>query len=288
MWTRIELKEKAKMALRKNFWNCVLIAFILGIFAGGGTGTGVSFNFNLNGLEKIVDNFTHSNSYYYDDYYDDYYYDDYYNDYYDDDYYGYYNDNSNLLAQILKNSSFLSTFFTIFAASAFIVLIVIVITTLLQVFLFNPLQVSGCRFFIENSFENPSIEHLLFAFKCGHYKKIVLTVFLKNLYVSLWSLLFVVPGIIKSYEYRMVPYLLADCPDMPREDAFSISKELMNGEKMNAFLLDLSFFGWNLLNACTCGLLGVFWVSPYIHATNAELFLVLKQKYFSGNQYFQM
>ena len=77
----------------------------------------------------------------------------------------------------------------------------------------------------------------------------------------------------------MVPYLLADCPQMSRKDAFRISKEMMQGQKMDAFILDLSFIGWHLLSAVTCGLAEIFYVSPYVNATNAELFLALKGTY---------
>ncbi|MCI5649263.1 MAG: DUF975 family protein [Fusicatenibacter sp.] len=108
----------------------------------------------------------------------------------------------------------------------------------------------------------------------------VLTMFLRDLYIGLWSLLLVIPGIIKSYEYRMVPYLLADCPELDRTEAFRISREMMYGQKMNAFVLDLSFIGWHLLSACTCNLVGVFFTQPYVNTTNAELFLQLKQDYF--------
>ena len=65
-----------------------------------------------------------------------------------------------------------------------------------------------------------------------------------KLYTFLWSLLLLIPGIVKAYEYRMVPYLLADYPELSTEEAFRISREMMNGEKMNTFILDLSFIGW--------------------------------------------
>lgn len=81
--------------------------------------------------------------------------------------------------------------------------------------------------------------------------KTVWTLFLMKLYTFLWSLLLIIPGIVKSYEYRMVPYLLADCPDLSTEDAFRISREMMDGEKMNAFILDLSFIGWKILSSIT-------------------------------------
>ena len=127
--------------------------------------------------------------------------------------------------------------------------------------------------------------NMLFGFQNGYYGKTVWTLFLKNLYTFLWTLLLIIPGIVKSYEYRMVPYLLADCPDLSTEEAFRISREMMNGEKMNAFILDLSFIGWKLLSSITFGLVGLFYANPYEYATDAELFLVLKQNYFSSRSY---
>ena len=80
------------------------------------------------------------------------------------------------------------------------------------------------------------------------------------------------PGIVKSYEYRMVPYILAENPGMNRSEAFAISKQMMNGQKWDVFVLDLSFIGWHLLSGITLGIVGIFWVNPYVQATNAELY----------------
>ena len=81
---------------------------------------------------------------------------------------------------------------------------------------------------------------------------------------------------IKAYSYRLVPFILADDPDMKPNDAILLSRQLMNGNKWKAFVLDLSFILWNILNVFTFGILGVLWVYPYIHSTNAELYLVLR------------
>ena len=97
-----------------------------------------------------------------------------------------------------------------------------------------------------------------------------------DIFVLLWSLLLFIPGIIKSYEYRMVPYILAEHPEMPRREVFLKSREMMSGEKWNAFKLDWSFFFWDYLSILTFGLAGIFFVYPYEHATNAELYLRLK------------
>ena len=62
----------------------------------------------------------------------------------------------------------------------------------------------------------------------------------------------------ESYEYKMIPYILAENPRISRKRAFEISKNMMDGEKWNAFVLDLSFIGWNLLSTITFGIVGVF------------------------------
>lgn len=153
---------------------------------------------------------------------------------------------------------------------------------LLKVFVEYNLQVGGAKFFIQNQTARPGVDMILDGFRSGHYGNIVLTMFLRDLYVVLWSLLFVIPGIVKSYEYMMVPYILAENPGMDQKEVFQISKEMMNGQKWNAFVLDLSFIGWELLSACTCGLLGIFYVNPYMEATHAEVYAFNKQKAFES------
>lgn len=78
----------------------------------------------------------------------------------------------------------------------------------------------------------------------------------------------------------MVPYILAENPGMDQKEAFAISKRMMDGEKFDAFVLQLSFIGWYLLAAITCGLVGIFYVNPYVEATMAELYAYNKGKAF--------
>ena len=139
-------------------------------------------------------------------------------------------------------------------------------------------KMGGYRFFILNQTAQPGIGTLLDGFRSGHYVNIVLTMFLRDLFTALWSLLLVVPGIVKHYEYLMVPYILAENPGMDRKEAFQISKQMMDGEKMEAFIMDLSFLGWYLLSAVTCGLLAIFYVNPYVQASFAEMYTFNKQK----------
>lgn len=95
------------------------------------------------------------------------------------------------------------------------------------------------------------------------------------LYTFLWSLLFIIPGIVKSYSYAMTPYILLDRPELSATDAIKESEKMMNGHKMELFILDLSFIGWILLSILTCGVL-VLYVEPYMMATKSAFYLELK------------
>ncbi|MDE6374098.1 MAG: DUF975 family protein, partial [Clostridia bacterium] len=101
---------------------------------------------------------------------------------------------------------------------------------------------------------------------------------LNNIFIALWSLLFVIPGIIKSYAYSMSFYILADNPNMDANTARVRSIELMRGNKWRLFCLDFSFIGWYLLCGLTFGIL-TFWVAPY-HMTARTLFYqeILREK----------
>ena len=156
--------------------------------------------------------------------------------------------------------------------------VVILIVLVAKVFVGNLLKMGGYRFFILNQTAQPGIGTLLDGFRSGHYVNIVLTMFLRDLFTTLWSLLLVVPGIVKHYEYLMVPYIIAENPAMDYKEAFQISKQMMDGEQMEAFIMDLSFLGWYLLSAVTCGLLAIFYVNPYVQASFAEMYTFNKQK----------
>lgn len=109
--------------------------------------------------------------------------------------------------------------------------------------------------------ETPKIGELFAYFK--QYKKTVSVMFVQTLRIFLWSLLFIIPGIIKSYAYMMVPHLLHDNPDLTANQALDISERMTMGYKGKLFLLGLSFFGWHLLDICTFGILGILLVNPW-------------------------
>lgn len=156
-----------------------------------------------------------------------------------------------------------------------------IVVIFIQIFLLQPIETGIRRFFLLNRSQgkNTNFGEVLFAFN-NSYLNIVKTMFLQNLFVFLWSLLFVIPGIVKFYAYRMVPYILSEKPDLNWRDALSYSEEMMNGHKWECFVYDLSFIGWYLLSAVTIGLAGIFYVDPYKAACDAELYTVIRDMHF--------
>ena len=100
---------------------------------------------------------------------------------------------------------------------------------------------------------------------------------LQTIFLTLWTLLFIIPGIVKIYSYSMTYYVLHDNPNLSASEAITESRRMMNGYKGKLFCLDLSFIGWFLLSALTLGLLG-FYVLPYYNAARARFYEALKNK----------
>lgn len=164
----------------------------------------------------------------------------------------------------------------VIGAITIIILTSVIINLVLTILVWNPIEVGCERFFIKSQEQdNPQIDEVGFSFRNG-YAHIGGIMFMQTLFTVLWSLLFIIPGIVKGYEYMMIPYLLAENPDMSREEAFAKSKAMMDGNKWNAFVLDLSFLGWMILGSITYNVLNVFYVYPYMYLTKAELYRTLR------------
>lgn len=154
-------------------------------------------------------------------------------------------------------------------------LLVNVICLVLHIGVYNPLRVGIGAYSVDAVEGTAQLPALGKGFG-SNYLTSVWTILLRNILIGLWSLLLVVPGIIKGLEYRMVEYIVAENPGISARDALAKSKEMMNGQKWNTFVLDLSFLGWDILNAFTFGLLGLFYVNPYKMLTGAALYKKLK------------
>ena len=245
-FNRVWVKENSKARLRApDRWNAVLVALIALLLIGNTTGS-ANFEFNLGG---------NSDS-------------------------GFRTNLGDLFPQtgdvgIIGGADtptaalFLSTFLAIF----FVVLAVIICYYL---FFGNILQVGTDGWFMCFARgESPTVGTMFGSFK--FYGRALSTTLLRDVYIFLWMLLFLIPGAIKSYAYSMTTYILCDNPNLTASQALKLSEKMTDGYKGELFIMELSFFGWNLLNTLTLGILGILYVTPYRCTARAGAYLHLKQ-----------
>ena len=278
MWDRKELKRRGHGAFTANYWKCVLAALLLALFVSGGASAGsratrnVTNNFNLNGsgsqpsvseqnldeLDDLDDILASLDSI-------------------DELSPEQMDELESVLDELQSDPETQAMVIGAIIVVVIVVLVVAVFASALRIFVFGPLEVGCQSFFLRNAQAPAELGELGRGFRS--YWPTVGAMFLRDLFLLLWSLLLIVPGIVKSYSYRLTPYILADNPGMKGTDAITLSRRMMDGQKWNAFVLDLSFIGWELLSALTGGLLGIFYVNPYRDCTNAELYHTLKAMY---------
>lgn len=105
---------------------------------------------------------------------------------------------------------------------------------------------------------------------------------LMGIFTFLWTLLMIIPGLVKSFAYMLTPFILVDNPELSANEAINLSKKMMKGHKFDLFFLELSFIGWILLGVLTLGI-GYFWLVPYIYTTVAAFYQDVKSEYESRN-----
>lgn len=244
MWTRAELKRNGKIAFKRNYWMCVLVSFFVVTIGGASycTTLDLSSNYTAGEYSSLESAFP--------------------------EYYG--------LGNLALDWNMMLAAMLLVVATAFIFAFIVAIC--LVIFAGNLATVGGCRYYLENREHETPLGQMFYGFTGGRYKDCMTTMFMRWLIVFGYSLLLIVPGIIKSYSYMLVPYILAENPHMDRKRALALSQEMMNGHKWEAFVFELSFFWWILLGALTGGLLNIFWVEPYIAASFAEYYTALKSE----------
>lgn len=154
--------------------------------------------------------------------------------------------------------------------------VISIVGLIINIFVGNAATVGLCNYFIKNTGSAPTFADAFYGFKVKYGRNIG-TLLLMGIKVVLWGILLIIPGIIKSYEYAIIPYILADDAEISSKDAFKKAKEMMTGNKWRLFKLNFSFIGWFALCVLTLGL-GTFFVMPYIDAANAEFYAELKNK----------
>lgn len=105
----------------------------------------------------------------------------------------------------------------------------------------------------------------------GYWVNALCAELLRSLYVFLWSLLFVIPGIVATYSYSMTSYILAEHPELSAREALACSKDMMRGHRWSLFCLQLSFIGWEILSAFTFGI-GTLFLTPYRNTAVAAFY----------------
>ncbi len=276
MWTRKELKAWAKEALQRNYWKIVLVAFLSLLFCGGlsaGTGwskgaasddpgteiaaedtditdeaaaTGTADGTDAADVMEEQDDSVLIGVQETDDA----------DDMEDSQYSVIVPEKARMVGVVL---------FILIALVAFVFLYV------LQVLLVFPFHVGVCRFMTKSVDDRANVKEIAYGFDHS-YKNVIKTMFHYDIRVALWYLLFIIPGIYKQYQYRMVPYILAEHPDMPYREVLQRSAALMCGHKWRALLLDLSFIPWHILGLITCGIVEIFYTVPYQALTSAALY----------------
>lgn len=165
--------------------------------------------------------------------------------------------------------------------AVFIGLFIVLLGIAFHILIGSPLIVGSQRYFKQSAEGEVSMRNVGFSFRKDRYWAIVGTMLWRNFLLFLWFLLLIIPGIIKSYSYSQVPFILADNPNIGYGRAVELSKQMTHGQKFRIFVLDLSFIGWILLGLLALGI-GVLFVQPYVNATKAELYLDLRRNALAG------
>lgn len=156
--------------------------------------------------------------------------------------------------------------------------IVIVVLGLLVIFCIgNPVKVSSKRFFMCNRKRTANIGMILYVFRNHYTMHVTAAMFYRTVSIIGHGLLLVVPGIIKHYEYSLIPYILAENPTMQYKRAAQLSTKMSEGQKMAMLKMDLSFLFWEIAGVFSLGLVSVFYTMPYREFAKAGLYEVLRQ-----------
>jgi len=158
----------------------------------------------------------------------------------------------------------------IIAGSAMYIALAAIVMAVIYFVLGSVIETGYARFNMDLVDRKEAKLETLFSY-FQNWKTLTVTRFLKGLYIFLWSLLFVIPGIIASYSYAMTGYILAEHPELTASEAIERSKEMMSGNRLRLFCLQFSFIGWGILCSFTLGI-GNLWLIPYRQTAEAAFY----------------
>ncbi len=263
MWTRQEIKGYAKDFLRKHYWKAFAVCLIATLLSGGG---GSNSSTNSNHQNDFNDSFIN---------------DSFLPDNYSEITLFGRNFQVNLDNPVFNffTRNFRSPLFMLGGATVFVIFLLV---TIIAITIGYAIEVGRNRFFLQGFQGDVAVNKLFSTFNKREYVPIVKTMFLRNVYTILWTFLLIIPGIVKSYEYRFVPYLLSEMPNLSPNEIITKSREMTRGHKLDMLILDLSFLGWYFLGGLLFGI-GTFFVNPYAEATNARLYAIISDQEISLN-----
>lgn len=153
-----------------------------------------------------------------------------------------------------------------------LVILALALVVFLFIFLNNLFKVTARRMILEcRLYDTVPKKRFLFFIRNRNWLNIVKVILLRDIKLLLWALT-IIGGVIKNYSYAMVPYIVAENPEIKAKDAILLSKRMMRGHKWELFVFKLSFFGWELLSLGTHGLVGIFFSNPYTELAMAEYY----------------
>ncbi|MDO5560673.1 MAG: DUF975 family protein [Oscillospiraceae bacterium] len=161
-------------------------------------------------------------------------------------------------------------------------LFVLVFSLALSIFVCYPVTVGSAGWFSQAVRGNKQPVSSIFNCFSQTYKSTVILGVIKSIYIFAWSLLFLIPGIIKSYAYSMAEYIKSDNPDLSYDQVLELSNRITKGHKGDLFYLDLSFTGWYIVGTLTCLIGNILLVSPYYLSAKAFAYEMLKSEAISS------
>lgn len=148
--------------------------------------------------------------------------------------------------------------------------------TVAAIVIAGPLQYGVCYIFVKlaRTGQPIDISDVFEGFKSDFANNFLIG-FMQSIFIMLWSLLFIIPGIVKGYSYAMAYYIKADHPEYDWNACIKESMRMMQGHKWDLFVQDLSFLGWIIVGMCVCGI-GVLWVEPYAQMARVNFYESIK------------
>ena len=237
MFNTSTVKAAAKERMKQTHWMVVLVTFIASLLGGvAGAGGAGGFNFNYNTGTE--------------------------------------GDATTMWGEMPEEAW--AAILVILLVAAGVALIVAVLSIAYSIFVASVVRVGFASWLLRfYRGENPGVGELFAPFK-RQYMQTVRVMFVTDLHIFLWWLLFIIPGIIKGYAYMMVPHLLHDNPNLTPKQAMDISNRMTMGYKGDLFWLGLSFIGWRFLAMFTCGILDILYVTPWFELSFAAAYEDLK------------